>query len=413
MTHDLVPEEEGSSNRYPTTYTIDPDHKCVIQTPLSRRGVGPLLIILVENYQHNNLLPEEPPDPKKLDPLPLKKWAEEGYLVAQFVVNRNPADPVFDTFMSNFLWACDNLKIRPDCDQTSGKIGVISIEMHDCIGAIVCYGQDVRLEKPIPQIVHIPDEEMAYLSKPAHPEATKVHTYANAKYGFALPNDRNYRSSHAAIAHTRTLSFLKPLLGGPYFDLEAIWEEHAKYEFEDRSVPKTMATMVDEPYVNHIPTMTGGIGRANLTRFYSDHFIHNNPPDAGLQLVSRTVGIDRVIDEFVFECTHTKTIDWLIPGIPPTNKPLRIPFASVVNIRGDKLCHEHIAWDQATVLVQLGLMPEYLPFPYPINNRHPAPGKKFVYKVPAAGVSTAEKLIDENAVESNEMLDFEILEVDA
>jgi carboxymethylenebutenolidase len=113
------------------------------------------------------------------------------------------------------------------------------------------------------------------------------------------------------VAHTRSLSFLKPLMGGPYFDLEAIWDEHTRYEFAVRSVEETMATMVDQPYVNHVPTLTGGIGRTNLTAFYRDHFIFSNPEDAALELVCRTVGIDRIVDEFLFNCTHDRVIDWL------------------------------------------------------------------------------------------------------
>ena len=100
-------------------------------------------------------------------------------------------------------------------------------------------------------------------------------------------------------------------MGGPCFDLEAIWEEHTLYEFGERAVEKTMSTMVQEPYVNHIPTMTGGIGRAALTDFYRNHFVFNNPDDTALELVSRTVGIDRVIDEFLFSFTHDRMIDWL------------------------------------------------------------------------------------------------------
>lgn len=159
--------------------------------------------------------------------------------------------------------------------------------------------------------------------------------------------------------------------------------------------------------------MTGGIGRAALTAFYRDHFIFNNPSDTALELISRTVGVDRVIDEFIFCFTHTKVIDWLVPGIPPTGKQVRIPFTSVVNIRGDRLYHEHIAWDQASVLRQLGLMPDYLPYPYPLpDGRVPAKGKRFEYRVPTAGAETAGKMVDENAVESNEMLGFVIREVD-
>ena len=103
-----------------------------------------------------------------------------------------------------------------------------------------------------------------------------------------------------------------------------------------------------------------------------------------------------------------------MPGIPPTGKLVEVPFTSVVNIRGDRLYHEHIAWDQATILRQMGLMPEYLPFPYDLpDGRKPAPGKKFEYKVPTAGIDIAKKLVDERSIESNGMFEFEIREVDA
>lgn len=57
--------------------------------------------------------------------------------------------------------------------------------------------------------------------------------------------------------------------------------------------------------------MTGGIGRERLSNFYRNHFIFSNPDDTALELVSRTVGIDRVVDEFVFTFTHTREVDWL------------------------------------------------------------------------------------------------------
>lgn len=91
--------------------------------------------------------------------------------------------------------------------------------------------------------------------------------------------------------------------------LETIWEEHTRHEFVDRCVEDTMATMVDEPYVNHVPTLTGGIGRVELTSFYRNYFIFSNPEDAALELVIRTVGVDRI--EFLFNCTHDRVIDWL------------------------------------------------------------------------------------------------------
>jgi carboxymethylenebutenolidase len=165
-----------------------------------------------------------------------------------------------------------------------------------------------------------------------------THVYESAaSSNFSLPEHEHYQAGPANVAHTRSLGFLKKHLNGPYFDLEVIWDEHTLYEFGERNVEKTMATMVAEPYVNHVPTvsssfpkppttdpfyinmysynsahqMTGGIGRVDLTAFYRDHFIFNNPPDTELELVSRTVGTDRIIDEFIFSFTHTKVIDWL------------------------------------------------------------------------------------------------------
>lgn len=175
------------------------------------------------------------------------------------------------------------------------------------ITAVVSYGEKSVDIQSKPHLLHLAGSRKIVGTN----ASTKVYTYSTARPLFVLPSSESYNSSAAAVSHTRTLTFLKPLLGGPYFDLEAIWEEHTRFEFEDRAVECTMATMVQEPYVNHIPTLTGGIGRAKLTDFYRDHFIFNNPDDTELELVSRTVGIDRVIDEFIFSFTHDKMIDWL------------------------------------------------------------------------------------------------------
>jgi carboxymethylenebutenolidase len=139
-------------------------------------------------------------------------------------------------------------------------------------------------------------------------------------------------------------------------DLVALWEAHCRYEFEIRDVDATMATMVAEPYVNHIPTMTGGVGHDALRRFYADHFIGSNPPDFAMTPISRTVGADRVVDEFVVRFTHTTKVDWMLPGIAPTGRKVEIPMVAIVQFQGDKLVHEHIYWDQASVLVQIGVL---------------------------------------------------------
>jgi len=112
-------------------------------------------------------------------------------------------------------------------------------------------------------------------------------------------------------------------------DLAALWEEHCRYEFETRDVDATMATMVPAPYVNHIPTLTGGVGHDQLKRFYKYHFIGNNPPDTTLTPISRTVGESSLVDEMLFSFTHTSEVDWMLPGIPPTGRRVEVPLVQI------------------------------------------------------------------------------------
>jgi carboxymethylenebutenolidase len=170
---------------------------------------------------------------------------------------------------------------------------------------------------------------------------------------------------------------------GPSYDLEALWEQHCLYEFGERDVPKTMATMVDEPYVNHIPTMTGGVGAKQLARFYQHHFVNSNPKDTKIIPVSRTVGADRLVDEVLFCFTHDVEIDWMLPGVKPTGKYVEVPLVAIINFRGDKLVHEHIYWDQASVLAQIGLLDET--------------------KLPVVGRDQARKLLDETLPSNTRM----------
>jgi carboxymethylenebutenolidase len=138
--------------------------------------------------------------------------------------------------------------------------------------------------------------------------------------------------------------------------LVQLWDEHIKDEFVTRNTEDTLKTMVDEAYVNHVPVMTGGVGREELRRFYSTRFIPQMPPDTAMTLVSRTVGDDQLVDEMVFRFTHTMGMDWMLPGIAPTGKRVEVALVVIVHFRDGKLAHEHIYWDQASVLVQLGLL---------------------------------------------------------
>src|SRR5712672_4688276 len=148
----------------------------------------------------------------------------------------------------------------------------------------------------------------------------------------------------------------------PQQDLTRLWEEHTKHEFVTRDTESTLATMVDDAYVNHVPVMTGAHGKAALHIFYSRDFIPSIPPDTTLTPVSRTVGEDQLVDEMIFSFTHTQEMPWMLPGIAPTHRRVEVPLVAIVRFRDGKLAHEHIYWDQASVLVQLGLLdPSKLP----------------------------------------------------
>jgi carboxymethylenebutenolidase len=156
--------------------------------------------------------------------------------------------------------------------------------------------------------------------------------------------------------------------------LRQLWEQHVQYEFSTRNTEDTLATMVDDAYVNHIPVLTGGVGRDELREFYSKRFIPQMPPDTEMTPVSRTIGEDQLVDEMVFSFTHSIPMDWMLPGIPPTGKRVEVPLVAIVRFRDGKLAHEHIYWDQASVLVQIGLLD--------------------ASKLPVAGVESARKVLD-------------------
>ncbi|HVB17720.1 MAG TPA: nuclear transport factor 2 family protein, partial [Stellaceae bacterium] len=132
--------------------------------------------------------------------------------------------------------------------------------------------------------------------------------------------------------------------------LARLWEEHMRHEFDTKDPDATIATMVDDAYVNHIPVMTGGSGKPALHHFYATHFIPRMPPDLEAIPVSRTIGSDQLVEELVLKFTHSVEIDWMLPGIAPTGLPVQVPLVAIVRFRDGKVAHEHIYWDQASVL---------------------------------------------------------------
>jgi carboxymethylenebutenolidase len=204
--------------------------------------------------------------------------------------------------------------------------------------------------------------------------ASEIYIYPEVDHAFARPQSEHYHKPSALMAHHRSIASFRKTMG-PHFDFSSLWDKHCEYEFATRDVDATMGTMVSEPYVNHIPTMTGGVGHDNLKRFYKHHFIPKCPQDTSLIPISRTIGEGIVVDEMLFCFTHDIEIDWMLPGVKPTGKRVEIPLVAIVKFRGDKLYNEHIYWDQASVLVQIGVLD-------PTG-------------LPVAGIETANKLVDE------------------
>ncbi len=136
----------------------------------------------------------------------------------------------------------------------------------------------------------------------------------------------------------------------------ALFEKHVGAELAG-DLDTTMATMSGDPHLNHVPTMAGGVGRDGVRAFYRDHLVGKFfPPDVKMTSVSRTVGEDRVVEEMFVSFSHTTVIDWLLPGVAPTGKAVEMAVAVIVGFQGDKISYEHIYWDQAGVLVQVGLL---------------------------------------------------------
>lgn len=288
------------------------------------------------------------------------------------------------------------LRARPEC---TGKVGVLGF----CLGgklayltacrtdadvAVSYYG--VGIDAALSEASHIKgrlvlhmaendqfcpsDARKAIVSALSNRKDTELYVYPGVNHAFARVGGDHFHKPSALMAHQRSVTAFRSEMG-PHYDFSALWDKHCEYEFATRNVPDTMATMVAEPYVNHIPTMTGGVGNRMLSAFYQNHFVNSNPPDTTLIPISRTIGATQIVDELLFCFTHTCEVDWMLPGIAPTGKRVEIPLVAIVKFRGDKLYHEHIYWDQASVLVQIGKLD-------PMG-------------LPVAGIETARKLLDE------------------
>ena len=271
-----------------------------------------------------------------------------------------------------------------------GHVGVSAIQAADAFQAIVAFDVDGLADNPnlvsactCPIVLQFGtrgnnDAGNTAETLCAHINGTngsRIYAWPDAAPGFALPGDGAFDSRVDSLAHSRTLELIRRVVG-PYYDYVALFTEHIRHEFETRDVDATMATMIDDPYVNHVATLAGGVGHDMLKRFYKYHFVEQNSKDRSSVTVSHTLGPDRVVLELVVRFKHDQVLDRYFPGIPPTGQEVELATVLIVKFRGDKVCHEHIYWDQGSALKQISVL----------DADH----------LPIAGAEAARKVLDEH-----------------
>ncbi|EEQ31858.1 hypothetical protein McanMca71_007807 [Microsporum canis] len=222
----------------------------------------------------------------------------------------------------------------------------------------------------------------------------RCYAYAHSEVGFAQHDSPQYDPVTARLAWTRTVACLREGFEMKA-DLEPVWERHLLMKYASKDLEGTLDSYADGARINYVPTNTGGIGHDELRHFYEKEFIPRNPPSLQIRLISRTKGGDHVVDEMYLSFQHTQEVPWILPGIPPTNQTVEIAIVSVVSFRGEKICHENIYWDQASVLVQVGLLdeahipPTFNPVTNGINGLHG------VRNLPVSDVNSARRILQE------------------
>ncbi|HEY6419633.1 MAG TPA: dienelactone hydrolase family protein [Candidatus Binataceae bacterium] len=355
-----------------------------LATPPS--GSGPGLLVLQEIFGVNRHIREV-----------TDRWAEEGYvaLAPDLFWRAEPGMQLdytpegmqkgralrqkldLDLTLKDIGAALAALRARPECQ---GKAGVVGY----CFGGLLAYltaartevdaaisyyggGIETRLEEAraikCPIMFHYGEKDAAIPA--AARESTRqalaghddaeFYVYRDAQHGFNCNLRASFHPFASQLAGSRSIGLLRRTMG-PHYDLSALWDQHCVDEFEIRDADATMTTMIAEPYVVHIPTLTGGRGYKDLRHFYKYHFTNRLPKDVKVVPVSRTVGSNRVVDELLLCFTHDIEIDFMLPGVKPTGKYVEVPHVVVVEFHGDKLACEHIYWDQASALVQLGAL---------------------------------------------------------
>jgi carboxymethylenebutenolidase len=304
---------------------------------------------------------------------------EEGYVVfAPDLPDCAIGDPDFTRGLEVVIASMTVLRSRPECTGALGTLGLgrggalalLAAAMLPLAVAVVfdpagLAEHDEPIHVRCPVGLHIGGragvlsaERLASLplqiSGP-EPGDAAIFVYADQTKGFYLRGRPDYDRSAAQLAHSRVIGLLRRTLG-PSYDLEALWEQHLACEFDRKDPAATMATMTADPVNINVPVMTGGVGHEQVLRYYREQFLGQMPADCRVVPVSRTVGTDRLVDEHLLCFTHDRVMDAMLPGVPPTGRAVELAVVVIVEFRGNKVAGEHIHWDQASLLAQVGLL---------------------------------------------------------
>jgi carboxymethylenebutenolidase len=138
--------------------------------------------------------------------------------------------------------------------------------------------------------------------------------------------------------------------------LVEVWEKHVYSEFALKDAKAALTTMSDNPHVLMVPIAVGGRGREGVYNFYHDYFLAQLPADITAVPISRVVGEDILAEEAVYQLTHDQVMDWMIPGVRPTGKRVEVGVVAIVTFKDGKIASEHLYWDHASVLAQIGVI---------------------------------------------------------
>ena len=313
-------------------------------------------------------------------------FAEEGYAVLTMAGASSPEEV---SSAADHLAASSECTGGPVC-VAHGNAVLATVSVAEKFHAIVAFDtpvdtcRDLDLTNlPCPMVFQFgtkdaPDAAaaaQAVLAKLDPLNGSRVYDWPDATPGFALPGHPAFDGRVDSLAHSRTLELIRRTVG-PHYDYVALFAEHIRHEFETRDVDATMATMIPDPYVNHVATLAGGVGHDMLKRFYKYHFVEQNSRERSSVTVSHTLGPDRVVLELVVRFKHDQVLDRYFPDIEPTQEFVELATVLIVKFRGDKVCHEHIYWDQGSALKQIGVLD--------------------TGDLPVAGAEAAAKVLDEH-----------------